>query len=113
MTSGDAHGFIINLDHALETIGRLEQLRCKWRGEEDGLYTAVGAFHGDASQAARRILASFDDLAYGPDQGLATLDVTAGRVNASFATWTEQIGLATVRLDAVKLDTDSGDIAGR
>ena len=113
MTSSDADGFIINLDHALETIARLGAVRCKWRGEEDGLFTATGTFQGDSSQVAGRIRLSFDDLAYGPDQAVATMSVSAGHVSASFATWADRIGLATVRLDAVQLDTASGDIPER
>jgi hypothetical protein len=101
MSSRDAKGFIVTLDYYLEGAGSLDDLSVKWRGEDDGLFTAAGRFSGDAAPAATRLLAALDEVAYGGDQAVATSSVTEGQVHVSFATWDPEIGLATVRIKAV------------
>lgn len=102
MTSQNAEGFVIDLDYALEGDAGLEDVSIKWRGGDDGLFTAAGRFAGDAATAATRLLAALDDVAYGVDQAIATSSVTDGRVLVSFATWSPGIGLATVRIEALE-----------
>jgi hypothetical protein len=107
MSSRDAKGFIIDLDRALEGAG-LGGLTVKWRGGDDGLFTATGQFDGDPAAWPARMLAALEDLGY--EDSAATVDVSSGAVHISFATWAPEIGLATVRIDA---QPSAGDIRAR
>lgn len=100
MSSRSAKGFIVTLDYYLEGDAGLDDLSVKWRGDDDGLFAAAGRFAGDAASAAIRLLAALDEVAFG-DQAVATSTVTEGQVQVSFATWDPEIGLATVRIEAV------------
>jgi hypothetical protein len=109
ISSGDAHGFIIDLDVALERSG-LKKPAIKWRGGDDGLFTATGKFEGQPTDSATLALEHLDDtVAYGDDVAV-TLDVSPDAVHISLATWTPVIGLATIRIDVQR--ADSGDIPG-
>lgn len=98
MTSGNAKGFIIDLQNAIEDAG-LDPTTVKWRGGDDALFTATGQFDKTPSARAAFKLVTLDDLAY-RDGGIATIDVSSDSVRVQFATWAPTIGLATVRIDA-------------
>lgn len=98
MTSGNAQGFIIDLSNALEKAG-LDPTTAKWRGGDDGLFTATGRFDDTPSDWSALMLVALDDLAY-VDGCIATVDVSSDSVRVQFATWAPTIGLATVRIDA-------------
>lgn len=98
MTSGDAEGFIIDLQNAVEDAG-LDPTPVKWHDGDDALFTATGQFHETPSAWAALMLVTLDDLAY-RDGGIATVDVSSDSVRVQFATWAPTIGLATVRIDA-------------
>lgn len=98
MTSENAQGFIIDLANALEEAG-LDPASAKWRGGDDGLFTATGRFDGAPSDWSALMLVALDDLAY-VDGCVATVDVSSDAVRVQFATWAPEIGLATVRIDA-------------
>ncbi|MEX1171666.1 MAG: hypothetical protein WEG56_03530 [Chloroflexota bacterium] len=100
MSSQNAKGFVIELDYVLEGDAGLADVSIKWRGGDDGLFTAAGQFAGDAASAATRLLAALIDVAYAVDQAIATSSVTDDRVLVSFATWSPGIGVATVRIEA-------------
>jgi hypothetical protein len=46
ISSNSAHGFIINLREALERAGLIKS-KVKWRGGDDGLFSATGLFAGE------------------------------------------------------------------
>lgn len=107
MSSRSAHGFMIDLDEAFDRAGLIKPKR-KWRGDDDGLFTATGMFEGKPADWAKVALAHLEDMmAYGDDVA-ATIDVSPRAVRISLATWAATIGLATVRIDARR--ADPGDI---
>lgn len=108
ISSNTAHGLIIDLQLALERAG-LARPKIKWRGGDDGLFTATGEFDGQPEEWATKALAALDyDLLY--EDGVVTLDVSPATVHITVATWAPDLGLATVQIDALRLT--SGDIAG-
>ena len=63
ITSRSADGFIIDLGNALEKAG-LDKVKVRWRGGEDGLFTATGEFEGNVENALAVVLGELDDVAY-------------------------------------------------
>ena len=97
ISSSTAHGFIIDLQLALDRAG-LTHSTIKWRGGEDGLFTATGRFDGESSEWATKALAALDYELY--DDGVATVELSPAAVHISAATWAPELGLATVLIDA-------------
>jgi hypothetical protein len=101
ISSSTAQGLIIDLQMAVERAG-LIAAKVKWRGGDDGMFTATGQFDGEPSQWATGALAALDrDLLY--DDGAATIDLSSAGVHISLATWAPDLGLATVQIDAKRV----------
>ena len=110
ISSRNAHGFIINLQVALDRAGMIKP-EIKWRGGDDGLFTAAGQFEGEPKDWASVALAELDDELTYEGAGVVSVDMSSAQVQISFATWDSEIGLATVRIDALRLTP--ADVAGR
>lgn len=107
ISSNTADGLIVDLQLALERAG-LAKPKIKWRGGDDGLFTATGQFEGEPVEWATKALAALDYELY--VDGVATLDMSPATVHISVATWAPDLGLATVQIDALQLT--SGGLAG-
>ena len=105
ITSSNAKGFLLDLDHALDGAGILG-LKVRWRGDEDCGFTVEGRFAGDPDVTARDIVAALaENVSYGDGRDAATVRTSADSVQVSFHTWNADTGMATV---CIEITADTG-----
>lgn len=93
----DAQGLVSDLGDAFEDAG-FAGIRVEWRG--NGTFFAGGDVAPGGPDRFGALLAALVRASYGPDRCAATGANEDGRVVISFATWTPEIGVATVRVEA-------------
>lgn len=92
----DAQGFVSDLGDAFEDAG-FASIGVAWLG--NGMFSAGGDIPPGIGRFGA-LLQALVRASYGPDRCAATGANEDGRVVISFATWTPEIGVATVRVEA-------------
>jgi hypothetical protein len=102
IAGGNAEGFLIDLDYGLEGEAGLDKVRVKKTGEDDCRFRVTGHFDGPAQEALHAILRVLEEqIAYDPEQAVASYSVQPDAVVVRFLTHNEFIGAATVCIRAL------------